>query len=594
MAGGVPHSLRGVPNGFNAQQQQPPQQARSVSSRLPNGKMGGGNNSSSNNNNASGWAFGSGVPLAGSGGGGGGGAGLGGGAAGGNGLQQNQGRPQQQMGGNISFAQSLGGSQPATPLDLSEFPSLSSGSQLANAGQASLWSTAGSRSIGGGQAIQRGANTPQQQGGQQEDMFGASAARLQQQQQQQQQQQSNQGSFRFGSQTASIGQANIGQQSSIGQASIGQQQQQQQQAAQSSQPGSIDDFPPLNRSANAGEIGQDRTASLMSSLGYGSQASATSPAPPGIGGTAGAGGASAARGMGNGLLNALSANSGSRVASGGSSGAPGGEVRSPVGTRPAQETTRSLAVEEEAAAARQKQQESDAASAAAAASAAQSPIGEADGRSSIGAIGGGGDAAGNLREESEAAANASQDPLAGTAPIDRWGMKGLRTLLNNPEYSAMISGWGLDLNTLGVDLNSNDLLSTQTYSLFDGVAPRPAVPKFRLPECYKVSNVGPIESKISSFNEETLMWIFYSCPNDVKQQLAANELNNRNWRWHKRQQVWLTKDDLMMPQVLSMNHERGFYIVWDTTTWRKERTTREITLNYGDLDNSPVATGGAV
>lgn len=115
--GGVPHSLRGVPNGFNAQQQQPPQQARSVSSRLPNGKMGGGANN--NSSAASGWAFGSGVPLAGSGAGG---AGLGGGAGGagaGNGLQQGQGRSQQQMGGNISFAQSLGGSQPATPLDLS-------------------------------------------------------------------------------------------------------------------------------------------------------------------------------------------------------------------------------------------------------------------------------------------------------------------------------------------------------------------------------------------------------------------------------------------------------------------------------------------
>ncbi|GJC79161.1 hypothetical protein ColLi_01999 [Colletotrichum liriopes] len=47
--------------------------------------------------NGSGWAFGGGVPM--------GGAGL-----------QNQAR---QLGGNVSFAQSLSGSQPATPLDLS-------------------------------------------------------------------------------------------------------------------------------------------------------------------------------------------------------------------------------------------------------------------------------------------------------------------------------------------------------------------------------------------------------------------------------------------------------------------------------------------
>lgn len=47
-------------------------------------------------NNSSGWAFGGGVPM--------GGAGL-----------QN---PARQLGGNVSFAQSLTGSQPATPLDL--------------------------------------------------------------------------------------------------------------------------------------------------------------------------------------------------------------------------------------------------------------------------------------------------------------------------------------------------------------------------------------------------------------------------------------------------------------------------------------------
>lgn len=270
-------------------------------------------------------------------------------------------------------------------------------------------------------------------------MFGASA-RLQS---------SNQGSFRFGNQAAAgLGQTSIGQPS-------------QQQPSQQQQPGSIDDFPPLNnRAANAGEIGQDRTASLMSSLGYGSQASATSPAPPGVGAPgAGApvgavgGGAGGRGGMGNGLLNALSANSnsnaapGSRVTSGG-----GAEVRSPVGTRP-QETR----ADEEALARQRQDSES-----AAAASAAQSPIGGeaggasrgADGRSSIGTIGG--DVAGKESEAAGAIGLTGQDPLAGMAPIDRWGMKGLRSLLNNPDYSAMISGFGLDLNSLGVDLNANE------------------------------------------------------------------------------------------------------------------------------------------
>ena len=74
---------------------------------------------------------------------------------------------------------------------------------------------------------------------------------------------SQHGSFRFGNQGAS---------------------------SQQTQPTSADDFPPLNRNGN-GEIGSER----MSSLGFGSQAgSTTGPMQSN---------------RGNGLLNALSANS---------------------------------------------------------------------------------------------------------------------------------------------------------------------------------------------------------------------------------------------------------------------------------------------
>lgn len=70
------------------------------------------------------------------------------------------------------------------------------------------------------------------------------------------------------------------------------------------------------------------------------------------------------------------------------------------------------------------------------------------------------------------------------------------------------------------------MISTQVYSLFDDVPPRPTVShaKFRVPDCYSVTNVKPIDGKIQNFNEETLFWIFYSCPADMKQQMAAVEL----------------------------------------------------------------------
>jgi CCR4-NOT transcription complex subunit 2 len=188
-------------------------------------------------------------------------------------------------------------------------------------------------------------------------------------------------------------------------------------------------------------------------------------------------------------------------------------------------------------------------------------------------------------------------------------------MMNNfPDYHATVVG--IDPVSLGLDLTSQEPLSNQIFSLYDDSPPRPTVSgnRFRLPDCYNVTNVQPIETKIPSFNEETLFWIFYSCPNDVKQHLAASELyesdppfplatcmylltrshirHSRNWRWHKKHHVWLTKDEHMTPQMLSPTHERGFYIVWDTTNWRKER--REFTLYYNDLETSlsqaPVGT----
>ncbi|KAK1256084.1 hypothetical protein MKX07_008343 [Trichoderma sp. CBMAI-0711] len=554
-----------MPGAFGGQQQ--PQQGRSVSTRLPNA------------NNTSGWAFNAAVPM--------------GGAA-----FQNQAR---QLGGNVSFAQSLSGSQPATPLDLSkhkqvnkprdsssaepdshsvsglaysdvlklppasgpanlaadspsflghvdgddrrrtllsqaltnahrEFPSLSNNSQIPSTTQGSMWSTAGSsRTISGPIQRNQPAPGPSQQGGQ-DDLFGPPSSRMQQ---------SSQGPFRFGPQPTQV------------------------------QPSSVDDFPPLNRTSN-GEIGSERGASLMSSLGF-------NPQNPGSSGPMQNNG-------GNGLLNALTATNRANEARSspaiGTANGPGRQQQQqppqpPTQTQPQPQPQQQQHDSKQKAA---TLREDDSAKA----SEVASPT--AEGRGSLGVIGSEGPN-GRSTERKDSQTAEVVDPLAGMPAVDKWGIKGLRTLMNTyPDYHAMIIG--MDPSTIGLDLSSPELISTQVYSLFDDAPPKPTVNlnKFRLPECYSVTNVQPIDTKIQSFNEETLFWIFYSCPLDAKQQMAAVELHSRNWRWHKKLQVWLTKDEHMTPQILSPNHERGYYIVWDTATWRKDR--REFTLHYGDLDTS--------
>ncbi|KAB5576565.1 CobW/HypB/UreG, nucleotide-binding domain-containing protein [Coniochaeta sp. 2T2.1] len=473
----------------------PPQpsqrQGRAVSSQIPNGKTAG---------NASGWAFGGGnVPLS-------------------TGALQN---PTRQLGGSASFAQTLGGSQPATPLDPSEFPSLSNNPQLGNAGQSNLWTTGG-RNIGA--QIPRNQGTPissQPSHQQQDDLFNASS-RLS----------SAQGGFRFGNPPAAA------------------------QPTQS-QPTTADDFPPLNRNAN-GDIGQERGASLMSTFGFGAS-SAASAAPAQRSNPA----------AGNALLNALVNNSRGADALSPTIGSQSHDARSSAGDDDLRQRNGTLREDSMASQSSPPGQE---------------PPPEA--RNPHGAIGND-SSNGKAKESKENGLPDVPDPLAGLTPTERYGLKGLRHLVaTQPHYQTLMNG--IDPAALGLDLQSNDMMiSTSIWSPFSDAPPRPAVPKFRLPDCYKVNNVQPIEHKITSFNEETLFWIFYSCPGDQKQQYAAIELNNRNWRWHKKLQVWLTKDDMVPPQVLSPNHERGWYIVWETSQWKKERV-RELVLWYHDLE--PAAT----
>jgi hypothetical protein len=76
------------------------------------------------------------------------------------------------------------------------------------------------------------------------------------------------------------------------------------------------------------------------------------------------------------------------------------------------------------------------------------------GRNPLGAIGND-TLSGKGKEEEKVPANQVQDPLEGMTAIDKWGLKGLRTLMNNfPDYNALTCG--LDPATLGVDLRASE------------------------------------------------------------------------------------------------------------------------------------------
>lgn len=115
---------------------------------------------------------------------------------------------------------------------------------------------------------------------------------------------------------------------------------------------------------------------------------------------------------------------------------------------------------------------------------------------------------------------------------------------------------------------------------------------------------------------ETLFSVFYQLPRDILQELAATELMQRDWRWHKILRQWLRKDDQpprdgttsssSLPLVDLTNGaplgtvpirtgeraEKGVYVFFDAMNWRRER--RWLELDYDHLDPGrmmPATTG---
>ncbi|MCJ1421366.1 hypothetical protein MMC32_007729 [Xylographa parallela] len=190
---------------------------------------------------------------------------------------------------------------------------------------------------------------------------------------------------------------------------------------------------------------------------------------------------------------------------------------------------------------------------------------------------------GDLEDSPGGVQNRTKTPLSQMNDLDRFGLAGLLETIrsDNPDVSGLAIGQ--DLTSLGLDLNSQEPLHPTFGGPFAQFPTRPLQPDFTLPTCYTVLNVHKLDEKISSFSDETLFYMFYTMPRDVMQEVAAIELTGRNWRYHKELKVWLTKDPQFGdPQPISHEAERGRYVVFNEKMWQRE--SRDMVLRWADLD----------
>lgn len=512
-------TIRNLPSNMFQTQQNTGRGAPLGSNRLQNGKLGG----------ASQWGFG--APM--------------GGAPG---LSNAQSRTN---GGVMSsFAQAMGASQPHTPLNLEEFPSLSGAPQAQqNTSAQQMWANPNLRTTQQN-TIQR----PQGQGQQQ----GQSAQAANQQLQSQGHDDSSQSQF-----SGAGDDYRFGGQGGVGQLSGGAQP----------QTGNIEEFPPLGNTP--GEIGPDRRAGLIqNAAAFGNSSNAG--AFPGLGQTR------------NGLSSPTDSQQERTInPTVGGRGLPGTVSRSQF----------------DAIRANASSQEGNQRT-------GQTPSNLSFLGPQISIRTGSDVAPGSQRlpqNQFEQTFGSENLGLANTQILlhkklsemndsERYGLPGLLSMipLESPDYSSL--AMGQDLTVLGLDLSrpDNSPLHPTFGSPFVESNVKPVIPPdFTLPAAYTVTNVPPLHSKMTSFSAETLLAIFYQFPRDILQEIAAQELYNRDWRWHIKLQQWMMKDpDLPAPIRLSPKEERGWYLFFDVTNWRRER--REFELNYDHLDQrhgSPAMAG---
>ncbi|XP_051137447.1 probable NOT transcription complex subunit VIP2 isoform X2 [Andrographis paniculata] len=170
---------------------------------------------------------------------------------------------------------------------------------------------------------------------------------------------------------------------------------------------------------------------------------------------------------------------------------------------------------------------------------------------------------------------------------DQYGMLGLLNIIKMVNPSVTSLALGLDLTTLGLNLNSPETLHKKFASPW-AEEPVRGEPEYKIPECYYAKQPPALKaSHFARFRPETLFYIFYSMPRDEAQLYAAHELHNRGWFYHREHRLWFTRVKNMEPLVQTSTYERGCYYCFDPNTWQTIRKDNFV-LQYDLIEAKPV------
>ncbi|KAK9940344.1 hypothetical protein M0R45_017010 [Rubus argutus] len=169
---------------------------------------------------------------------------------------------------------------------------------------------------------------------------------------------------------------------------------------------------------------------------------------------------------------------------------------------------------------------------------------------------------------------------------DAFGLLGLLSVIRMSDPDLTSLALGIDLTTLGLNLNSTENLH-KTFGSPWSDEPAKGDPEFSVPQCYYAKQPPSLhQGYFSKFSVETLFYIFYSMPKDEAQLHAANELYNKGWFYHKEHHLWIARVPNMEPLVKTNLYERGSYHCFDPNTFEIVRKDNFV-VHYELLDKRP-------
>ncbi|KAK8262698.1 hypothetical protein V6Z11_D13G276800 [Gossypium hirsutum] len=169
---------------------------------------------------------------------------------------------------------------------------------------------------------------------------------------------------------------------------------------------------------------------------------------------------------------------------------------------------------------------------------------------------------------------------------DPFGLLGLQSVLRMNDLDLTSLALGIDLTTLGLNLNSSENLY-KTFGSPWSDEPAKGDPEFTVPQCYYAKQPPPLhQGYFSKFTVDTLFYIFYSMPKDEAQLYAANELYNRGWFYHKEHRCWFIRVPNVEPLVKTNTYERGSYHCFDPISFETVRKDNFV-VHYEMLEKRP-------